>query len=475
MRRSSGTVSLMRSSPPVTPASAMNEPISMWSGLTACSQPPRRATPWTVRTLEEIPSIAAPMRTSMRARSCTCGSQAALRMIVVPGVSAAAIRAFSVPITDGSSMKKSTACRPVSGASRRMSEIVCSTVAPRAMKASRCGSRRRRPMTSPPGGGMWAEPKRASSGPASRKDARMRSARLGVDLGGADARRRAGARCCPRPSRPGRRGRRAGRTSPACRGCRGTLRRTTSSSVRRAQARSGSAAFLLPAGTSVPDSGTPPSMTNFSMRAGCAGAGANGRGTVTAMSSPLSRDEAWTLLCEWTESDSLRRHMLAVETAMRAYAERFGEDADEWGTVGLLHDADYERFPDLGTGHPREIMAELERRDAPPKWIRAIASHADFMEVSRDSPMERTLFAVDELSGFLTAVRLRAPRGHPRADAEVGQEEAQAAVVRGGGVAGRRPRRRRAAGDRVRRARRLRDRRAGGAGGRARPQRPAGY
>jgi predicted hydrolase (HD superfamily) len=129
------------------------------------------------------------------------------------------------------------------------------------------------------------------------------------------------------------------------------------------------------------------------------------------MSTPLSREEAWSLLCDWTASDSLRRHMLAVETAMRAYAERFGEDADEWGTVGLLHDADYERYPELATGHPREIMAELERRDAPPHWIRAIASHADFMEVPRETQMEKTLFAVDELSGFIAACAYVRPDG----------------------------------------------------------------
>src|SRR3954464_8220280 len=190
---------------------------------------------------------------------------------------------------------------------------------------------------------------------------------------------------------------------------RGTFSTTPSSSVRTEAASTGSAAFLLPAGTTVPDSGTPPSITNFSMRrvrAGLVGSSdgwAGGRVRVTAMSTPLSRDEAWTLLCEWTESDSLRRHMLAVETAMRAYAGRFGEDPDEWGTVGLLHDADYERHPDLATGHPREIMAELGRRGAPEHWIRAIASHADFLGVSRDSLMEKTLFAGDELCGFLTA------------------------------------------------------------------------
>jgi putative nucleotidyltransferase with HDIG domain len=129
------------------------------------------------------------------------------------------------------------------------------------------------------------------------------------------------------------------------------------------------------------------------------------------MSTPLSRDEAWNLLCDWTASDSLRRHMLAVETAMRAYAERFGEDPDEWGVVGLLHDADYERHPDLATGHPRLIMEELGRRGAPEHWIRAIASHADYLGVSRDSQMERTLFAVDELCGFLTACAYVRPEG----------------------------------------------------------------
>ncbi len=103
--------------------------------------------------------------------------------------------------------------------------------------------------------------------------------------------------------------------------------------------------------------------------------------------------------------------MLAVETAMRAYAERFGEDPDEWGTVGLLHDADYEKWPDAETGHPREVMAELSRRDAPEAWIRAIASHADYMDVSRDTLMEKALFAVDELSGFLTACAYVRPEG----------------------------------------------------------------
>src|ERR1700727_556656 len=124
-----------------------------------------------------------------------------------------------------------------------------------------------------------------------------------------------------------------------------------------------------------------------------------------------SRAEAWTLLCEWTESDSLRRHMLAVETAMRAYAPRFDGDVELWGLTGLLHDLDYERYPDLDTGHPRFGMEELRRRGYPEELVRAVGSHADFMGISRDSPMEKTLFAVDELSGFILAVAYVRPEG----------------------------------------------------------------
>jgi putative nucleotidyltransferase with HDIG domain len=128
----------------------------------------------------------------------------------------------------------------------------------------------------------------------------------------------------------------------------------------------------------------------------------------------ISREEAWDLLTEWVSSESLRRHCLAVEAAMRAYAGRLGEDEELWGVTGLLHDADYERFPDMDdteTGHPRSIMAHLEALDAPPEMVRAIASHADFLGVSRDTPMEKALFAVDELSGFLVACAYVRPDG----------------------------------------------------------------
>ncbi|HTN25317.1 MAG TPA: HDIG domain-containing protein [Solirubrobacteraceae bacterium] len=132
------------------------------------------------------------------------------------------------------------------------------------------------------------------------------------------------------------------------------------------------------------------------------------------MSSRISRDEAWSLLSEWVRSESLRRHCLAVEAAMVAYAQRDGEDAELWGVTGLLHDADYERHPDMDdaeAGHPRTIMAELERRDAPPEMVRAIASHADYLGVAPESAMERTLVAVDELCGFLVACAYVRPEG----------------------------------------------------------------
>jgi putative nucleotidyltransferase with HDIG domain len=132
------------------------------------------------------------------------------------------------------------------------------------------------------------------------------------------------------------------------------------------------------------------------------------------MSRRISRDEAWSLLTEWVASGSLRRHCLAVEAAMRACARREGADEDLWGTTGLLHDADYERFPDMGdgvSGHPRTIMAELERRDAPPEMVAAIAGHAPYLGVPRETPLARALYAVDELCGFLVACAVVRPEG----------------------------------------------------------------
>jgi putative nucleotidyltransferase with HDIG domain len=144
---------------------------------------------------------------------------------------------------------------------------------------------------------------------------------------------------------------------------------------------------------------------------GTAGLWPRGWARVTAMSEPLSRDQAWDLFCSWTESESLRRHVLAVEAAMRVYARRFGEDEERWGLVGMLHDLDYERYPDLEAGHPRMALEELRRQGFSEEFVRAVASHADFLEVSRDSLMEKTLYAVDELCGFVMACAYVRPEG----------------------------------------------------------------
>jgi putative nucleotidyltransferase with HDIG domain len=124
-----------------------------------------------------------------------------------------------------------------------------------------------------------------------------------------------------------------------------------------------------------------------------------------------TREEAWQLVCEYTESESLRRHMLSVEAAMRAYASRFGEDADLWAIVGLLHDFDYERFPDVTVdGHPNRGAAILREKGVDEIIIKAILTHAP--EVTGTQPetsMEKALGAVDELTGFLIAVALVRP------------------------------------------------------------------
>jgi|SRR5215211_405725 len=128
------------------------------------------------------------------------------------------------------------------------------------------------------------------------------------------------------------------------------------------------------------------------------------------MSEP-TRDEAWDLVCEWIESDSLRKHLLGVEAGMVAYARKYGEDEERWAAAGLVHDLDYERYPDLETGHPRHALKELEARGYPQDVIDAVAGHAEFMGVPRETQMAKTLFAVDELSGFIAACALVRPTG----------------------------------------------------------------
>jgi putative nucleotidyltransferase with HDIG domain len=124
-----------------------------------------------------------------------------------------------------------------------------------------------------------------------------------------------------------------------------------------------------------------------------------------------TRDEAWDLFCEWTESDSLRKHVLGVEAAMRAYARKYGADEELWAATAILHDLDYEKHPDLETGHPRVALALFEEKDYPRELIDAVAGHAEFLGVPRETQMAKTLYAVDELSGFIAAVALVRPTG----------------------------------------------------------------
>jgi putative nucleotidyltransferase with HDIG domain len=124
-----------------------------------------------------------------------------------------------------------------------------------------------------------------------------------------------------------------------------------------------------------------------------------------------SRDDAWQLFCEWTESDSLRKHVLGVEAAMRAYAREWGEDEELWAVTGIVHDLDYERYPDLDSGHPRMALEELRRLGYPEEVIDAVAGHAERLGVPRVTPLAKTLFAVDELSGFVAACAVIRPTG----------------------------------------------------------------
>ena len=128
----------------------------------------------------------------------------------------------------------------------------------------------------------------------------------------------------------------------------------------------------------------------------------------------LSRTDAEALLHEWVASESLRRRCRAVEFAVRAYAVQRGADEEQWGLAALLHDMDYERHPEMDdevAGHPRTTLRVLTEMDVDPVVVRAIASHADFLGVSRDSDLERTLFACDELCGFLLACAYVRPQG----------------------------------------------------------------
>ncbi|MEN8162657.1 MAG: HDIG domain-containing metalloprotein [Acidobacteriota bacterium] len=121
-----------------------------------------------------------------------------------------------------------------------------------------------------------------------------------------------------------------------------------------------------------------------------------------------ARNDAWQLLNEFTKNPSLIKHGLSVEAAMRAYARRFGENEDAWSIIGLVHDFDYEQNPTEAT-HLHVGLGILRERGWPEEWILAVGSHADYMDIPRDMPVRKTLFAVDELTGFLTACALVRP------------------------------------------------------------------
>lgn len=122
----------------------------------------------------------------------------------------------------------------------------------------------------------------------------------------------------------------------------------------------------------------------------------------------MTREEALSLLHEYTQSPSLRAHGYAVEAAMRAYARQLGEDEELWGVVGLLHDFDYERYPTLGE-HPFRGAEILRERGVFEVIVEACLAHAEFTGIERDTPLKRAIFAVDELTGFITAVALVRP------------------------------------------------------------------
>ncbi len=122
----------------------------------------------------------------------------------------------------------------------------------------------------------------------------------------------------------------------------------------------------------------------------------------------MRRDEAWEILCEYTKTEPLRKHALAVEAAMRAYARKYGGDEERWGVVGLLHDFDYEVHPNADE-HPVKGAEILRQRGVPEDIVYAVLCHADYLDLDRKTPMDRAIYAVDELTGFVIAVALVRP------------------------------------------------------------------
>jgi putative nucleotidyltransferase with HDIG domain len=187
----------------------------------------------------------------------------------------------------------------------------------------------------------------------------------------------------------------------------GTFLSCTCSDASTVAARIGSAPFLFPAARTVPLRGRPPSITKACIPVESVVA-ATERGIVVAMEP--TREQAWQTLTTYTKSESLLRHAVAVEASTRSYARRFGEDEELWGVVALLHDFDYEIHPTLDK-HPQDGAPILREQGYPEEVIEAVLSHAEHLEMPRDTLLKKTLFACDELSGFVHACGLVRPVG----------------------------------------------------------------
>jgi putative nucleotidyltransferase with HDIG domain len=190
---------------------------------------------------------------------------------------------------------------------------------------------------------------------------------------------------------------------------RGTFRSTIGSGLSRQAARIGSAPFLFPEARIEPFSERAPSMTNDSATASVTVVDMAAQAIVVAALEP-TRDRAWETLTRYTQSEALRRHALAVEASVRAYARRLGEDEERWAVVALLHDFDYEIHPTLDE-HPQDGAPILREEGWPEDVIEAVLSHAEHLAMPRDTPLKKTLFACDELSGFVHACALVRPTG----------------------------------------------------------------
>jgi putative nucleotidyltransferase with HDIG domain len=166
---------------------------------------------------------------------------------------------------------------------------------------------------------------------------------------------------------------------------------------------------LLPAARTRPESGRPPSITK-DCAATCLTAVVDTAAAILAPTLTATRDQAWQTLTKYTKSEALRRHALAVEASTASYAQRFAEDEELWRVTALLHDFDYEIHPTLDK-HPQDGAPILREEGYPEEVIEAVLSHAEHLGLPRDTPLKKTLFACDELSGFVHACGLVRPAG----------------------------------------------------------------